>query len=1027
MRAGVEPPHAAPTTSKRRFDTLTDSHSDDWLARWEHSAGGPENFARLLRAIGVSEEQATWFCRERAGCWDGPMLPWIDDLLCWTAVTGSVRPDSENALCAEALFVGVELQGDKALLEPVWDAVVRMTAPVCASWRAWYADGAFAGMKSTFVARAYGLCQAVIFEFLEERCRAEGGASHLAWVAHNRKFVLEGEYWHDLMVAYPVMARQLTGLVASTGEWMRCMGDMLVRDAQRVRAELLGDDGPVRMVSVGPGLSDAHEGGRMVHVVTFEDGRRAVLKPRNSDIDRAWCSFARWFAQRAGNLEMHFPRFLEVEEGSYATYIDHLPCENEGEFPSFYRRAGFLCATTCLLFGSDFHDRNLVAHGPFPVLVDVETVVGVCSAERENEGLSADDAPLRRSFAQSIGGNVYLDVTKTNFLPFIGSGKSLIEAPSALTGSRLQSANRPWCVRKGLRGEDEIGYADAREYVFAFQDGFDRAFAAFFAFRDEFDRAVERAFSNSDRRLVMRSTAQYGGYLAVAARRACLADARVFEETAARLARIIGRQEDDGARNERAMTVARERAALLQRTVPHITRRFNDAASAELKRRWDMVEESDAQVQSAAIALTLSQCEARSGCANEDASFEGASNELLDELCTPPSLKAEDSLEELFWYRQSERLCAAVGDMLGGQSLPHAAQCTRPAFRYCVAVPAFFLEGFLGSAVVLAALKACQPCDEVAAALESLVESLEHAVENGLELEATGRGLAEGSGGVLRALAMLESWGVVLGDRTMRMRSEGMRRALISEPRRTTAPVGSLLYGEAGQLLALGLAVRGASCCDDGVAAACRRGLSELRRDAGHELERIEGPRRGFVRGLDGVLFAYAVLLRAVQAGRLVPDDQLCGEDAKRWLAASLEELSPCEGSSCEVVSAWLQARAAALRCGCAVAGLDPSVLPQPSCNDTLVFGNAGMLMALAETRMAGDGSLWKVEKTYRVAVRAALSSKGETRPRLAAPFQKTGLFFGDEGIVFSLLRSEHPDVVGSLFVKGGEDGGRMV
>lgn len=49
-------------------------------------------------------------------------------------------------------------------------------------------------------------------------------------------------------------------------------------------------------------------------------------------------------------------------------------CENRDEVKAFYIRAGVLAAAAYILGIGDLHYENIIAHGEFPVIVDVETL-----------------------------------------------------------------------------------------------------------------------------------------------------------------------------------------------------------------------------------------------------------------------------------------------------------------------------------------------------------------------------------------------------------------------------------------------------------------------------------------------------------------------------------------------------------------------------------------------------------------------------------------------------------------------------
>ncbi|WP_413252681.1 type 2 lanthipeptide synthetase LanM family protein [Streptomyces anulatus] len=65
-----------------------------------------------------------------------------------------------------------------------------------------------------------------------------------------------------------------------------------------------------------------------------------------------------------------------MDRGDYgwAEFVEERPCSTAAETRQFYRRQGALLALLHTLDGTDLHHENLIACGPHPVLVDVETL-----------------------------------------------------------------------------------------------------------------------------------------------------------------------------------------------------------------------------------------------------------------------------------------------------------------------------------------------------------------------------------------------------------------------------------------------------------------------------------------------------------------------------------------------------------------------------------------------------------------------------------------------------------------------------
>ncbi|MBW4721050.1 type 2 lanthipeptide synthetase LanM family protein [Saccharothrix obliqua] len=177
----------------------------------------------------------------------------------------------------------------------------------------------------------------------------------------------------ELFAKYPVLARLLgqTCLHAATAH--RELLDRYAADrADLVRTLLDGRD-PGRLTAVETDRGDAHQRGRAVAVLTFEDGRRVVYKPRPVALHARFAELLAWFDGHTG-LGLRVPRTVRRDTHGWLEFAEHAPCADVSEVGRFYQRLGGLIALLYAVDGTDMHYENLIACGDQPVLVDVETL-----------------------------------------------------------------------------------------------------------------------------------------------------------------------------------------------------------------------------------------------------------------------------------------------------------------------------------------------------------------------------------------------------------------------------------------------------------------------------------------------------------------------------------------------------------------------------------------------------------------------------------------------------------------------------
>ncbi len=181
----------------------------------------------------------------------------------------------------------------------------------------------------------------------------------------------------EILRRYPVLARDACRLA---GQWVETSLEMMARFAadhdeisRRLHHPGAGTEpGPV--VSVRTGLSDRHDGGRSVAILTFASGSSLVYKPKSLAIDHHLRILIARINDWGGGPPLRCPAV--VDRGGYG-WMEHVaarPCETPEEVERFHERQGAWLALFYGLEATDFHHENLIAEGEHPVPIDLETL-----------------------------------------------------------------------------------------------------------------------------------------------------------------------------------------------------------------------------------------------------------------------------------------------------------------------------------------------------------------------------------------------------------------------------------------------------------------------------------------------------------------------------------------------------------------------------------------------------------------------------------------------------------------------------
>lgn len=347
--------------------TLAERLGPDWR---------PDDGADSLALAGA--RRARWLDRAAAG--DAAAFA---DRLGWMGVTpDEVLPRLGAGHLARlpgwtALFADAMAQGGAAYVEaarhpfgPVLTGFVAAAAArLPAAWHAAFGAAAQSTLIDDLLTKlSYLAAPALQIEFAAFRgSPGAGDARFQAYVGR----MAAGGLW-DFFSEYAALAR----LLALTAQQWCAHVTGIAEDFLADRAAIADAfDGavPERIVAVSPSLSDAHNHGRSVAIVTLSTGRGLAYKPRSVGIEARWFALLAALDGDAGAFRSL--RVLERGSRGWVELAEHRPCEDAAEAAAYYRRAGNLLALLYALEASDCFHENIVAEGGYPVLIDMETLM----------------------------------------------------------------------------------------------------------------------------------------------------------------------------------------------------------------------------------------------------------------------------------------------------------------------------------------------------------------------------------------------------------------------------------------------------------------------------------------------------------------------------------------------------------------------------------------------------------------------------------------------------------------------------
>ncbi len=362
----VEPRVAVPTSTREGQDLL-----EAWAGAF--SPGDARAFERRLRWDGLDEASVLQALTKPSRSRSRPGADWTAWLDLFLEQAGALSAQLESPELA-AEIERLTPTPEPPFLE-VWVSIVRSARRAVADAGeslGGIQPAAYAAFERGLVSELSAVGEMVLYELFGKFRDAPDRSPGPCYAAFVRGLLNGG--LTAVFKDYPVMARHLALLVST---WVESSLELLVRlrrDRDAI-ATALGASPLGELSGAMPGLSDRHDGGRRVAILTFTSGRSVVYKPRDMGLERAFQEFQAWLTSRSSGSLPRPLRVLEREGYGWAEFVDQEPFHDRQQVADYFRRAGTLLCILHVLRGNDAHQENVVAMRLGPALIDAEMLL----------------------------------------------------------------------------------------------------------------------------------------------------------------------------------------------------------------------------------------------------------------------------------------------------------------------------------------------------------------------------------------------------------------------------------------------------------------------------------------------------------------------------------------------------------------------------------------------------------------------------------------------------------------------------
>lgn len=172
---------------------------------------------------------------------------------------------------------------------------------------------------------------------------------------------------------YPTLARILAVRLIFACEVIEAFVSSL-NDSTEQLTETFALSTPMELTKIELGQGDSHDRGKTVIQFQVQE-KSLIFKFKNLEIGNRFNDLLTYLESLSPALSFYKIKRIVQPTFTIEEKVAYQECKDENEVTDFYQNYGQLLAIVYWLGATDLHMENLIASGPYPVLIDVETLI----------------------------------------------------------------------------------------------------------------------------------------------------------------------------------------------------------------------------------------------------------------------------------------------------------------------------------------------------------------------------------------------------------------------------------------------------------------------------------------------------------------------------------------------------------------------------------------------------------------------------------------------------------------------------
>jgi type 2 lantibiotic biosynthesis protein LanM len=182
--------------------------------------------------------------------------------------------------------------------------------------------------------------------------------------------------WSEVLKRWPVLIRLLA---VATRQWINNSSQIIHRLSETAnQAKNSIHKTPLdsnRIIAIDINVSDAHNNGQSVAIISFDNGIKLVYKPKDLKLDLEFEKFLKYISSLGSPMHLEIPKVFIATHYGYTEFITYKSCLRDEEVKHFFTQMGGWLALFYIFIATDMHEENFIAHGKTPYPIDLEMML----------------------------------------------------------------------------------------------------------------------------------------------------------------------------------------------------------------------------------------------------------------------------------------------------------------------------------------------------------------------------------------------------------------------------------------------------------------------------------------------------------------------------------------------------------------------------------------------------------------------------------------------------------------------------